>query len=631
MNREFSAIGKRLPRSDTLDKATGAAKYTVDIKLPGMMIGKVLRSPYPHANILKIDKSKAEKLAGVQCVITAQDIQPIKKFSSAMQALPVIMGKAPPELTDQSILNNKARFIGDPIAAVAATSEAIAEEALHLIEVEYKELPAVYNPVEAMKPGAPRIHDSANNNVALHMACPFPEGDVEKGFQEADCIVEDTFTTTKQVHCQLEPRSVIASFEANGRLTVWSQSQMPHLSRRQLAHVFDIPVGEVRLITPHAGGSFGGRLFLDPEYIATALAKITGKPVKVEYTREEEFHVCETRTPFQYKLRMGFKKDGILTTIQVKAITHCGGYLGYGITPSSVLMSLGMGLYRYQNKFAESDLVYTNTGPSGAFRGMGHPEAMWGVEQLMDVAAGKLGIDAKEIRLKNIKKVGEIGPTGLPIQSTALEECIKVGADSIAWPGRRKESKGEVKKRGVGMAVMMHASGAQPIILERAGAFIKLNEDGSASLVINPGDAGTGSSGAMAQIAAEELGVYYEDIHIVTGDTDITMFDNGSHASKTAYVTGNAVAGAAREAKAQLLARAANTMGVSANDLDIKDGRVYIRATPERGLPVARVAQNAIYNKEGECLDISGQHSFEATTFSPPTQAAFAEVEVDIE
>jgi len=631
MRQGFSVVGKRLARPDAADKATGAAKYTVDIKLSGMLIGKVLRSPYPHAKILKVDTSEAEKLPGVECVLTAQDIVPRKKFSSAIQTLPVARRKPPPEFADQYIFNDKARFIGDPVAAVAATSEAIAEEALDLIQVKYEELPAVFDPVEAMKPDAPRIHDSVKNNVVFHMPCPYSQGDVGKAFEEADCVVEGTFRTTKQVHCQIEPRAAIASFDANRRLTVWSQCQMPHLGRRQLGYIFDMPTGMVRLINPHVGGSFGGRLFLDPELIAVALAKKSGKPVKVEYTREEEFHVCETRTPFKYNAKMGFKKDGTLTAIQIKATTQCGGYIAYVATPTMVLMSMAIGLYRCPNRAADADLVYTNTGPSGAFRGLGHPEAMWGVEQLMDMAAEKLGIDPLEIRLKNIKKVGEAGSVVLPIQSTALDECIKVGAERIGWHEKRGKGKRGVRRRGVGIAVMMHTSGAQPMVLECASAFIKFNEDGSANLMVNPGDAGTGSSGAMAQIAAEELGVHYEDIHVVTGDTDITMFDNGSHASKVAYVTGNAVAGAAREAKKQLLERAAKALGISAGELEIKDRRVYVRSAPERGISVAEVAYDAIYNLEGKCLDISGKYSFEANTFSPPTQAAFAEVEVDTE
>ncbi|MFC2068984.1 xanthine dehydrogenase family protein molybdopterin-binding subunit [Chloroflexota bacterium] len=629
MKQAFSVIGKRLPRLDTLDKATGAAKYIVDIKLPGMLVGKVLMSPYPHANILKIDKTRAEKLSGVEAIITREDVPSIK-YTASLADLPT--AKTPEQQPDQYIFTDKARFVGDPIAAVAAKSEAIAEEALNLINVEYEELPAVFDPRDAMKSSAPKIHNSAKNNVAIHMPFPLAQGDVEKGFRESDCIVEDTFATTKQVHCQLEPEATIASFDASGRLTVWSSNQKVHVAKRGLARIFDIPEGMIRIISPHIGGAFGGRISIIIEPICIALAKKTGKPVKIEYTKEEDFKCLETRTAHRCHIKMGFKKDGTLNSTQMKVITHAGGYLGISPGTTANVMIMGLGHYRCPNTAGEADIIYTNNTLAGAFRGFGNPAAIWGVEQLINIAAEKLGIDSIEIRLKNIKKIGEPSAMRPPIQSTALEECINVGAERIGWE-EKKTRKGEdrVKKQGVGMASMSHSSSAYPILLEHSSAFIKFNADGSANLMVSPCEMGQGILSTLAQIAAEELGLYAEDIHVVSGDTDVTLFEVGTKSSRSTYVLGNAVLGAAREAKAQTLERAAKMLQVSVNELEIKDRQIYSRSNVGKRISVAEVARDALYNLKGNCLNITGKCSFEPTTVSPPTQAAFAEVEVDTE
>ncbi len=629
MSQEFSVVGKRLPRPDAWEKATGAARYTVDLKLPGMLVGKVLRSPYPHAKVLKIDKSEAERLPDVEAVITMEDVPRIP-YSVSFRDMPEVRGGVS-QHPDQYIFDDKVRYVGDAVAAVAATNKEIAEKALELIRVEYAKLPAVFDPVEAMKPRAPRIHDYAEGNIAVHISYPHSTGDVEKAFQDADYMVGDTFHTTKQIHCHLEPEAAIASFDAAGRLTVWSPCQLAHLARRELAHIFGMPVGMVRIINPHVGGSFGTRLDISAEPICIALAKKAGKPVKIEYTKEEDFGIMATATACRSNVKLGFKKDGTLAAIQMKAIAQAGGYLGRSPTVAALLLAEGLGHYRCSNTAGEVDVVYTNTVMSGAFRGFGNPPAMWGVEQVMDMAADKLGIDPVELRLKNIKKTGELGIGALPIQSSALEQCIRIGAKRIGWKEKRARKDGGVKRRGVGMAITVHSSGGYPFLIEHSNAFIKLNEDGSASLVVHPGEPGTGIWGVLSQIAAEELGLHAEDIHIVTGDTDVTMFDIGSKASRSTYIIGNAVLKAAREAKGQLLERTAKLLGVSAAELEVKDRQVYVRTTPSKRISVAEVAFDAIYNSEGECLNISGKCSFEPTTYSPTTQAVFAEVEVDTE
>ena len=455
---------------------------------------------------------------------------------------------------------------------------------------------------------------------------------MKQGFKEADYIVEATFRTTKQIHCHIEPATAIANFDATGRLTVWSQSQQPHPARRQLANLFDLPVGQVRIITPHVGGSFGGRNGMCPEFIAAALAKKACRPVKLEHTKDEDFHAVNNRSAFTFTAKLGFKKNGTLTAIQVKALANSGAYLCRTTTAASVFMGNCLeGPYRCPHKIGEADLVYTNLTPTGSFRGMGNPEAMWGIEQLMDMGAEKLGMDPLELRLKNIKGVGEPSYVGLPIESTALDKCIKLGAERIRWSEKRgKQGKG-LKMRGIGAAAMTHNCGAQPILVAHSGAYIKLNEDGSVNLIAHPEEAGTGMWGTSAQIAAEELGIHLDDVHVTYGDTDITTFDIGSVASGKNYIFGNAVKGAAREVKRQLLERAAKTLEVSPAELDIKDKRVYVKNNPEKGVSVAKVAHDSIYNLKMDGVDIAGTCSYQATKASIPGQAVFAEVEVDTE
>jgi xanthine dehydrogenase molybdenum-binding subunit len=630
MSQELQVVGKRIPPPDRAEKATGTAQFTVDTKLPGMLIGKVLRSPHAHARITRVDTSQAEKLPGVEAVLTREDV-PRKLFNQSCIGLALRSPRAMGEQQDQYILDDRVRFVGDGVAAVAAVDENTAEKALALIDVEYEPLPAVFDPLEAMKPGAPRIHDSAENNVAWHAVYPFAAGDVDRGFQEADCVVEDTFYTSKQKHGQIELDACLASFDVNGRLTVWSPCQHPHLARRTIAELFDMPEGMIRWQTPYLGGSFGGRINLNAEPICIALAKKAGKPVKLEYTREEDFIVHESRQPYIYRLKMGFKQDGTITAIQARLTANAGAYFTHSGSVTGVSLISLMALYRCPNKAGEADIVYTNSPISGGMRGYGSSQANFAMEQLLDVAAEKLGMDPAELRLKNFKVVGEPGWLPIyPMQSCAVDECVRIGAERIGW--REKREKEGVRRRGVGMACVTGSSGTAGAALEHSNAFIKLNEDGSASLVVSPVENGAGILGVLAQIAAEELGVRAEDVHVVRAGTDITQFDIGTHANRSTYVIGNAVLRAAREARGQLLERASKTLKVPIEELEVKDRRVYVKESPENGISVAEVVRGAIYNFRRESLHISGRCSFESGPVISPTHlATFVEVEVDTE
>jgi len=629
MSDELSVVGKRVPRWGACDMVTGTAKYTVDIKLPGMLVGKILMSPYPHARIVKLNKSKAVNLPGVEAVITFEDV-PKKLYNPAKHSLTLYHPDN--ELRDMYVLSEKPRFVGDRVAAVAAIDGVTAQRALELIEVVYEVLPAVFDPVEAMKPEAPTIHDFAKNNVSLHLSFPGGRGDVEKGFREADCVIEDTFRTSKQHICQLEPCTCIASFGADGRLTIWSPSQSAFLHKRKLAELFDMPEGMIKWITPHVGGGFGKYNSLSAEPVCVALAKKTGKPVKLEYSREEDLSGTETRQTYVATGKIGVKRDGTITALQEKLIVDGGAYFVKNSSTTAVNMGSFTGLYRCPNVAAEADCVYTNVPMTGGLRGFGNSEGTCVLEQLVDKAAKELGMDPIQLRLKNIKRAGDPSNTGLPMETCTLEELIKLGAEKIGWKEKRNKKNQEgLKRYGIGMAIMMDVSGAHPFNIQHRNAYIKFNEDGSASLIVSACDMGQNLIGAMAQIAAEVLGVRYEDIHVVTGDTDSTMFDSGQAASSGCYQIGHAVIRAAQEAKNKLLERAAKKMEVTADELDAKNGQIYLKSNPQKRIPVEAVTKQAIYNFNGEHINISGKGSFSPTQNPPPLAAAFAEVEVDIE
>jgi xanthine dehydrogenase molybdenum-binding subunit len=629
MKEELSIVGKRVPRWGAYDKATGTAKYTVDIKLPGMLVGKVLTSPHPHARIIRIDKSKAEKLPGVEAVITFEDVPP-KLYAPNRHDL--ILYHPENERQDMYVISEKARFVGDRVAAVAAVDAATAQKALELIEVEYEVLPAVFDPIEAMKPGAPRVHDYAENNVPLHLDFPNSKGDVEKGFREADCVVEQTFRTSKQQISQLEPCASAASFGPDGRLTIWSPSQSSFLHRRKLAGLFDMPEGMIKWITPHVGGTFGKFGSLVAEPVCVALAKKAGKPVKIEYSREEDFSGTETRQTYITTGKIGVNKDGTIIALQEKVIVDGGAYFTRNNTTTRVNMNAFTGLYRCANVAAEADCVYTNVPMTGGIRGYGNSEATCMLEQLIDKAAKEIGVDPIQLRLKNLKKVGDPDNKGLPMETCPLEVLIKLGAEKIGWAEKRAQEKQRGTKRyGIGMAIMMDTSGSYPATIQDRNAYIKFNEDGSVNLMVMAYDMGQNLPGTCAQIAAEVLGIRYEDVHVVTGDTDSTMFDTGAGASAGCYLLGRAVMRAAEEAKKQLLDRAGKRLELAPEELTIKDRRIYAKSDPRRGISVGEVAKQATYNFAGEHLIIAGKGSFSPTQSPPPFAAVFAEVEVDVE
>jgi len=621
-------VGRRITQPEGVVKATGRACYVSDMKIPGMLHAKLLRSPYPHAKVVHVDKSRAEALPGVEAVLGPDDIGRYEGFDRGLKDLPMIAGgyTVPP---DERVLNPRARHVGDAVVAVAAVSERIAEEALDLIGVEYERLPFVLEPEDALKEDAPQISEYADGNVGKRLDYLYPSGDAEAALETAACVVEGTFSTGRQEPCTEEPAACLASYGVDGRLTVWSQCQLAHMARREIAHIFGIPVRKVRVITPVVGGSFGQRGALCAETYAVALALDTGKPVKLVFTREENFVGLESRTGFKFDVAMGLSRDGKLTAMKTRMTGKLGGYMGCGPMASGIAMIMGLGHYKVQNRHGEADMVMTNTPVAGAMRGFGNPAIMWGIEQLMDEAGEKLGIDPVELALTNLKEVGDIANMGLPIESIYLRECIEDGSRAIGWNEKRGRPGDGPIKRGLGMATMSHCSGAAPLYIDHSNAVVKFNEDGSADLVVHPAQVGQHIWGALAQIAAEELGLAPEDVKIVTGDTDITLFEYGTDASRSTYAIGNAALGAARQAKALLLAHASWMLGVPSEDLTVSNRWISSRTDDSKRIKVSDVCSDGIYNFRGQAKHFVGQCSWESKYNSPPTGAYFAEVEVD--
>jgi len=646
---ELLVVGKGVPRVDARVKATGEAKYAVDIVLPGMLHGKFLRSPYAHARILNIDTSKAEKLPGVKKVITAKDLPE---------------GNTGPFVFDKPPLSrDEARYVGDEIAAVAAETAAIAKAALDLIEVEYEELPAVFDPEDAMKPDAPIIHENFSEYIKVrgepkvekgirNVAATVHQGsgDVEKAFAEADYIFEDQFTTPYVAHTCMEPHACVASFDASGKVTVWSSTQSVTFFRFGLAEIFKMPMNKVRVIQAFTGGGFGAKV--DPlplDFCCVALSKMTGRPVKIAYTREEEFTAARGRFPYILDMKTGVKKDGTITARKVRVICDCGAYADMG--PGTVQWGghLHGSLYRIKNYCYDAVSVYTNKAYGTAFRGYGNNQNHFAGESQMDMIAERLEMNPVELRLKNATQTGDVTASGAVILSCGLSECIKkVSTETAKWREeiKRKGVKDAgVKRKGIGLACFAHASSSRFLPncdADFSAAYIRLNEDGTVHLAVGSNDIGQGSSTVMVQIAAEELGVRPEDVEIISADTEAAPLSLGSWASRETVMGGNAVIGAAKDAKRQLFEVAAKALEANVEDLEARDRRIYVKGSPDKGMSIAEVVLASIYTKGGQA--IIGKAHFDADDEIPdretgvgnmaqnyPFGAQAVEVEIDIE
>jgi len=597
---QLSVVGKPLPLLNAKEKATGKAAYCDDLTFPRMLYGKILRSPYPHAKILEVDTKEAESLPGVKAVITAKDTPQIKFIHFGFP----FEDKLPLELS-------KVRYIGDEVAAVAAISEEIAEKAVSLIKVKYEPLSPVFDPEEAMKEDAPQIHEG-KGNVVVHIKRDF--GDVEKAFDEADLVLEDHFATPAVSHCNMEPRCSVARIDERGVLNLWTSTQTPYYVRVEVSHVLGIPLSKVRVMEINTGGGFGSRAKVcEDEAITALLTYKTGRPVKIAYSREEEFTVTRTRLPFKIWIKQGTKRDGTLTARQVKVIADKGAYSHYGPAIVGYAGGIVSSLYSVPNVKYDGFLVYTNKHFGGPFRGFGAPQVTFAIESQLDSIAEKLGIDPIEFRLKNANRPGDTTACGWKITSCGLAECIQKAVEASRWYKKKKKKREGDIVRGIGIGCGMHVSGAKIFADgDYSGAIVRVCEDGFVSVYKGNPDLGTGSNTAVAQIVAEELGVKLDKVRVISMDTETTPTDLGCFASRTIFVHGNAARKAAGMVKRKLFQSIANALGANVEDLIVEDGSVYVKGSPERGMAYGEAVKKS---SDRICDYVSAEYHYD-----PPSE-----------
>jgi len=624
MDKEATAVGRSFPRIDALEKATGRAKYGIDLEMEGMLHAKLLRSTRAHARVTRIDASGALRLPGVRAVATIEEVPKVVQYWFFLRS-----EKKEKEMV---LLDNIVRFVGDPVLAVAAEDEETAEEAVTRVRVSYEPLEAVFDPLEALQGAGIPIH--SKGNVAFRVEKQF--GDTRKGFEEADLILENHYQTSKQKHAPLEPiGTCLADFRPDGRLTVHSSTQLPHWSRMYMAKAMDLPMHRVRIIKPFTGGAFGGRcgLIHGLEMMTSWLSRKTGRPVRMSFSRREEFLATESRHPMAINIKTGVKRDGRLTANEIRILADVGAYGTHYIGVLADCLSTGLGLYDIPNVDFQASAVFTNTAPCGAFRGYGNPQMNFAQESQLDMIAQKLGIDPVELRRRNYLPAGRTDPVfNDEIRSNGLEECLDEGARVFGWKGKTegKEGRGALK-RGRGMAVMLHGTGAAGALPDPASATVMIHADGTVSLMTAAADEGQGNRTALAQVASEVLGIEMEKIGLSETDTAVTPLDGGTHGSRQAYCGGHAVKMASEKARARLLEYAAGELETPPERLLIRESRIHDAQNPEKGITVADLMRKVQIADMSVCEQIVETFSGVAPAMPGYYGADFAEVEVDTE
>ena len=638
-------VGQSVPRKDGPLKATGRAQYAVDISLPGMLIGKVLRSPHPHARLRHIDTSRAERLAGVKAVVTAADSLGIKHGFVETPRYPA----------DQfPIAVDTVRHVGEDIAGVAAVDEDTAEEALSLIEVDYELLPAVFDPEAAMQPGAPEIHPSHPKvnepycNIGGKTATGW--GDLEQALAESYLVRQDKYYCQIRAHGYLEPQATVAHFDHSGKLNVWTSSMGVFLKRAKLAKTLGLPYGNVRVLKTYVGGAFGGKIDLfHHEYISALLSMKCRLPVKIVYSREEVFKAARHGQPLIVELKTGVARDGTILGQEIRTINDSGAYHGSGVVIIFLAWGFAMAPYRVPNLKYEGYSVYTNNLVRAPQRGHGAPKMRLAIESQFDMIAEELGIDPVEFRLRNARKTGELLPNGDSVKNFGLRECLRRAAEHTDFKTKhdrarsRRETTDKIK-RGIGIGTTAYFGGSL-IYPNSSSVIVKLNDDASVSLMTGALDIGQGCETVLSQIVAEELSVPLEEVQVYASDTETTPVDIGSWISGLTYVTGNAAKKAAAQVLKKLLAVAAEELQAKVEDLTARHKEIFVTGTPERRLSYAQVLAASIAKNKGDSIIGEGHfrtmkneptHPSLATakgrwTENYSSYATVAEVEVDTE
>ncbi len=565
---DFTVINSRAARLDAPDKATGRAKYIDDLTMPAMLFGALLQSPVAHARILNIDTSRAARLPGVKAVITAKEAGLVK------------YGVSPARYDETLFCHDKVRYVGDEIAAVAAVDLDTALEAITLIDVEYDELPAVFDPQTAMAEGAPVLHDDFPRNVCGEVHQEF--GDVEAAFKTCDLIRTDSFINKRQESAPLEPHGCLANYDTSGHLTLYTATQSPHSVMRTVAMVLGLPVGKVRVIKPYVGGAFGPKNEATPMDLSASLLSIrTGRPVKMNYNREQVFLHGRSRHQFIHEITTGVKKDGTLVALKNECYLEGGAYSSFGIATVYYAGSLLAAPYKLPNMKYDGYRVFTNRPACGAQRGHGGVAARAAWEQQLDMIAEELGIDPIDLRLKNIMTTGDVTCNDLNMSSLGMKECIQAVKKGADWDAKRRNKE---KGKGIGMACGFFVSGAgYPIYRSEtfhSTVVIKLSEDGgTVNVLTGSAEIGQGSDTALGMIAAEALGVRLSDVRVISGDTDLSV-DLGAYSSRQTLMTGHATKEAAEEVKEQVLEVVSNELNIPVADMDVKNGLILFQNGP---------------------------------------------------
>ena len=651
----LDTVGHAEPKVDAVKLVQGKPAFTADFPRRDMLFAKVLRSPYAHAEIIHIDTSKAKALPGVAAVLTWEDI-PRVVYSTAGQSHPI------PGPLDTFSLDHKVRFVGDRVALVAAKTPEIAQAALKMINVEYEVLTPVIDSTKAMEAGAPIIHDEeeyvnfdksdASKNLAAEIRIDI--GDVEKGFAEADHIFKEEFEVPKQHQAYIEPHIAMTYWDENDRLVITTSTQVPFHVRRQLAPVLGLPIKRIRVIKPRVGGAFGGKQEVLIEDVAAHLTIATGRPVMYEMSLEEEFLAARPRHPMRIRLKTGVKDDGTIIANEMYCLSDTGAYGCHALTVAGNTGHKAMALYVGDGPYREhpnirfyADAVYTNTVPSGAYRGYGVPQGFWAIERQLEKIARTLNLDPLEFRLKNTLRPNELHPFSTAwsegrepqpetIHTVGLEECVRQGRQAIGWDEKYGNQDwhnvpGSTHlKRGVGVALSMQGTAIPH--LDMGGASIKMNDDGSFNLLVGATDLGTGSDTVLGQMAAETLGVPLEDIIVYSSDTDMTPFDKGAYASSTTYISGAATTKAAQIVAYRIRRRAKRLFAQKGIDVKVTEILLKDRSalTPSgESISLKEIALDALHMSDQE--QIMGVASHMSPVSPPPFAAQFAEVTVDID
>ena len=623
MKKEFISVGKNMEKIDSYAKVTGKATYVADMHLPGMLYGAVKHSTIAHGIIKSMDVSKARALPGVVAVITPDDIPDIP-YSSCGHPWPY---DTP---LDQYILNRHVRYVGDRIAAVAAETQEIAEEAVRLIEVEYEELPFVTDVLEAMEDGAPQLHEGHPNNICDQHA--FEVGDVDAAIASADIIVEDEFKLPIVTHCQIENHVSICDIDHKGRLTFYVSNQVPNIMRERLAHILGLKLRDIHIVKKTLGGGFGGKQEPVYEPINALLTMVTKRPVIVDISKEECLATTTTRHGGIYKMRTGLMKDGTIVAREQSCIHNTGAYSSHGHNVLGNTSGQFSQVYPCANFRWSGKSIYTNIPIAGAMRGYGIPQQAFCTESHTDNICRRLGMNPLEFRLKNARRLedGEIG--GNPALSNGLREIIDWGRKEIGYDEFMKLPKQTgTKRRGIGMAIASYGQSCYPHSVELSSARITVHEDASATLSIGCCDIGQGTDTVMAQIASEATGIPFKNFEVIEGDTDLCAFDVGAYASRQTYVAGMAVKKAGLQVKQMILEHASQMLHRPTCRMDTYDGNVIDAETDEALISLEEVCDHMYYGSHtgGTFIEATASHV-------PDTQGltficAFAEVEVDME